>query len=97
MHIVSSTALRTDYISVSELARESREPIYITKNGEGDLVVMSIEAFEQREKVLQLRTELENSEQSRLATSSASSEESKRTLELVYDIFCLLQERLPFK
>ena len=31
------------------------EPIYITKNGEGDAVFMSIEAFERREQVLELR------------------------------------------
>lgn len=36
MKIKSSTALRTDYNTVSNLAHETQEPIYITKNGEGD-------------------------------------------------------------
>jgi prevent-host-death family protein len=31
---------------ISEICHESQEPIYITKNGYGDLVVMSIEAYE---------------------------------------------------
>jgi prevent-host-death family protein len=31
---------------ISELCHKSGEPIYITKNGYGDLVVMSIETYE---------------------------------------------------
>ena len=42
-------------------------PIYLTKNGEGDLVVMDIEAFNQREKMLKLREELLSVEEDRLA------------------------------
>ena len=48
MKIKSSTALRTDYNTVSNLAHETQEPIYITKNGEGDAVFMSVDAFENR-------------------------------------------------
>ncbi|WP_249870829.1 type II toxin-antitoxin system Phd/YefM family antitoxin [Oceanobacillus saliphilus] len=41
----SSTYLRKDYNSISKLAHEKAKPVYITKNGEGDLVLMSIDAF----------------------------------------------------
>jgi prevent-host-death family protein len=55
MYIQSSTTLRNSYGQISALAHETGEPIYITKNGEGDLVVMSTEAFEQRERALEER------------------------------------------
>ena len=45
-NIKSSTDLRNNYNEISQFCRESREPVYITKNGQGDLAVMSIEAYE---------------------------------------------------
>ncbi len=42
----SSTDLRNNYNEISNFCRESREPVFITKNGQGDLAVMSIEAYE---------------------------------------------------
>ena len=38
---------------ISEMCHENHEPIFITKNGYGDLVVMSIEAYEEILKTLQ--------------------------------------------
>jgi prevent-host-death family protein len=45
-NIKSSTDLRNNYNEISKFCRESREPVFITKNGQGDLAVMSIETYE---------------------------------------------------
>ena len=66
MIIKASATLRNDYSTISNMAKQTKEPIYITKNGEGDLVLMSIEAFEKREQVLQLRAKILQAEQERL-------------------------------
>ena len=46
MNILPSTTLRNDYGRISALAHETDEPVFVTRNGEGDLVVMSIAAYE---------------------------------------------------
>ena len=46
-NIKSSTDLRNGYNAISTFCHESREPVFITKNGQGDLAVMSIEVYEE--------------------------------------------------
>lgn len=41
-----SSDLRNKYNEISEFCHKYSEPVYVTKNGQGDLAVMSIETFE---------------------------------------------------
>ena len=58
MYIKASASIRSNYNEISKLCKESGEPVYLTKNGEGDLVVMDIVAFERRAKELKLAEDL---------------------------------------
>lgn len=46
-HIRSSAELRNHYNEISAFCHDYAEPVFITKNGKGDLAVMSIEAYEE--------------------------------------------------
>jgi len=40
--------LRNKFTEISKIVHETSEPVFLTKNGYGDMVVMSIEAYEQK-------------------------------------------------
>ena len=58
MIIKASASLRNHYAEISKMAKESEQPIFITVNGEGDGVFMSLETYEKREQMLALREKL---------------------------------------
>lgn len=66
MIIKPSACIRQNYNDIANQCRDSAQPIYLTKNGEGDMVIMSIEAFERREKMLALKEEILQIELNRL-------------------------------
>ena len=45
--IKSSAELRNHYNEISNICHNYAEPVFITKNGKGDLAVLSIDAYEQ--------------------------------------------------
>ena len=45
--IKSSAELRNNYNGISEICHTYSEPVFITKNGKGDLAVMSVELYEE--------------------------------------------------
>ena len=54
--------LRNKFTSISKICHEQHEPIFLTKNGEGDLVVMSIEDYEKQQTLLELYQKLGEAE-----------------------------------
>lgn len=66
MNIRPSAAIRQNYNEIAEMCRKTQEPVFLTKNGEGDLVVMDLETYNRREKMLHLREELLAVEEDRL-------------------------------
>ena len=73
MNIRPSAAIRQNYNEIAELCRKTEEPVFLTKNGEGDLVVMDIETFNRREKMLKLREDLLAVEEDRVRGSQGYS------------------------
>jgi len=47
-HIRPVSDLRNNFAEISRIVHETGEPVFLTKNGYGDMVVMSMEAYERR-------------------------------------------------
>ena len=61
--IRKSADLRNSYAEISDFCHKYREPVFITRNGAGDLAVMSIEKYEEitgRQNLYKLLMEGEN-------------------------------------
>ena len=55
MIIRPSAVIRQNYNEIANMCRETSEPIFLTKNGEGDLLVMDIETYNRREKNVEIK------------------------------------------
>lgn len=80
MIIKASATLRQNYNDIVSLCKETKEPVFLTKNGEGDAVIMDLETFNRREKILELRENLLKIEENRMRGQKGYSPEE------VYDI-----------
>ena len=50
--IKSSSELRKNYNSIAEICRTQKTPVFLTRNGAGDTVIMDIETYSKREEDL---------------------------------------------
>ena len=67
MTILPSADIRLNYNKVVNKCKETGEPIYLTKNGQGEIVVMDIDSFERREQELKAQQLVLESYASRLS------------------------------
>ncbi len=55
--------LRNNANDISEFCHKTREPVFITKNGVGDIVVISVEAYERQQALINLYAKLAEAEE----------------------------------
>lgn len=80
MMIKSATALRNDYDGMVRLSKERQEPIYLTRNGEEEMVILPLELWEKRQAELDLLAELLDRERSALAGARTFTQEEMEAL-----------------
>jgi prevent-host-death family protein len=71
--------LRNKFKQISEVCHEDDEPVYLTKNGRGDMVVMSIEHYESQQALLELYKKLGEAEKESESDVSKISHEKLMT------------------
>jgi len=64
--IKSSSELRKNYNSIAEICRTSKTPVFLTRNGTGDTVIMDMETYNRREEDLITAERLIAAERTRL-------------------------------
>ena len=73
-----------DTNKISERCRAAKEPIFITKNGYGDMVIMSMETYEEQLAMLEVYSKLAVAEEQIRAGQFMSAEDSAKGLKEKY-------------
>ena len=54
--------LRNNFNIISDICHKNAEPVFITKNGQGDMVVMSLALYEKQQSLIELYQKLSEAE-----------------------------------
>lgn len=54
--------LRNNFNAISDICHKDAEPVFITKNGQGDMVVMSLALYEKQQALIELYQKLSEAE-----------------------------------
>jgi len=71
--IKSSSELRKNYNKIAAICRTTKKPVFLTRNGTGDTVLMDLETYNQREDDLSQAERLLTAERARLQGSKGYS------------------------
>ena len=71
---------------ISEMCKESDEPVFVTKNGYGDMVIMSAETYEKKFHLLDVYEKLDEAD--RQVKSNKASD--------AYEALSKLRKKIPF-
>ena len=76
--------LRNKFTDISKFVHQKKQPVFLTKNGRGDMVVMSMEAFENFQ--FESKVYLKLKEAEKVAESSKKRYSSKEVLKEIQKI-----------
>jgi len=75
-----------DTAAISQMCNESTEPVYITKNGYGDMVIMSMKAYEEKMSLLDVYAKLAEAEEELQNGKTVDAHTALKGLRAKYDI-----------
>ena len=71
---------------ISKMCNESTEPVYITKNGYGDMVIMSMKAYEEKMYMMDVYTKLAQAEDEIRACKTGDARQALKDLRAKYGL-----------
>ena len=71
---------------ISKMCQETTEPIFITKNGYGDMVIMSVKVYEEKMFMLDVYNKLAAAEKQVAEGELLDADESLKTVREKYDV-----------
>ena len=78
-HIIPIRDLK-DTAAISKMCNESNEPVYVTKNGYGDMVIMSMKAYEEKMYLMDVYSKLAAAEDEIQAGKESDARQAFREL-----------------
>lgn len=84
--VIPSSDLRNSYNEISSWCHHTNEPAFVTKNGSGDLAIMSIQAYDEMKMRLEMYEFIEAGRKNALADHVISAEEHSASLREKYGL-----------